>query len=845
MKKTATTTTANLLKKALDKSQELSNRDSDIEKFYDGAAQSVIPVKDVKNGIIITTDNRYIGVIEVLPINYEKMERKDKIKIINKFKDFFKADFYKFGFKIVSDSSDTSELIRNIRKQNKNIKDEKVKNCLLDYINFVKTLGSRGAVVKRYYFIYEYNGLDGEKANKFEDIAIHMQKKRNDVIAAFSNCGNPCVTYDSIEEQTYATLDFIYRFFNKKSYKSEGLEERQSRLKDDFYDFNYTYNADKKVTIPDLVAPKGIYFINRNYVYMDGRYYTYIGITGDGFPEQVNAAWLECFMYGQYVDIDINCIKYPTDSTKTLLKGYNSITKSSVNEAIERRQRRAERLLRKYQNNTTVFNRMSSGEDLYRMSIVLTISADTLEETAEVARMLRKHIKEQLALGYDDAFLCSEEYFQLTMPFLVFPPKLFSRLKHDMLSSDLASLYPFVAYQLNDPKGFVMGINDENYSLISLNPFDTSKYFNANISILGTSGAGKTFTEELIGRRMFFNGARCFYIIPKKGYNDYYAGCQAIGGLFISFMPGSTDCINPLEIRPEGKADLSRIDENTKQEKGSWLSHKITSLCCWINLLLKNRSLSLAENNALTECLMEVYKTKGITSDNTSIYKDLSTGEIKEMPILGELLEETEKRPVLEDISGVIRRFVTGPASNMNGQTNVDLASNRYIVFDVDEDLISEELFSGFLYLAFDCVYAMVKSNIFSRDFVFLDELWKMMIVEAAATQVHNMVKLIRAYGGSTVVATQEMGDYKKSAGEKGISVLNNSELNLYLYMKPEDLQVAAELMNLTEKDKEDIESLVKGKGLLKSHNNTLKIQILPSELELNTLTTDINNRSA
>lgn len=211
---------------------------------------------------------------------------------------------------------------------------------------------------------------------------------------------------------------------------------------------------------------------------------------------------------------------------------------------------------------------------------------------------------------------------------------------------------------------------------------------------------------------------------------------------------------------------------------------------------------------------------------------------------MGDLLEETLKKPDLKEVSGAIKQFVTGPASNMNGQTNIDLSKHRYVVFDVDEDLISEDLFSAFLYLAFDFVYAQVKADIYSRDFVFLDEVWKMMVVPSAAKQVRNMVKLIRAYGGSTVVATQEMGDFKKSAGEMGMAVLNNSELNLYLYMKPEDLKVTAEIMGLLKKDMSDIEELVKGKGLLKSHNNTLKLSILPSELELKTFTTDINHRA-
>ena len=79
--------------------------------------------------------------------------------------------------------------------------------------------------------------------------------------------------------------------------------------------------------------------------------------------------------------------------------------------------------------------------------------------------------------------------------------------------------------------------------------------------IMGVAGAGKTFTEQLIGRRMFLNGTRCFFLIPKKGH-EYLPGCESVDGTYIKLRPGSTDCINIMEIRPEGEIDRSVLNDD-------------------------------------------------------------------------------------------------------------------------------------------------------------------------------------------------------------------------------------------------------------------------------------------
>ena len=392
-----------------------------------------------------------------------------------------------------------------------------------------------------------------------------------------------------------------------------------------------------------------------------------------------------------------------------------------------------------------------------------------------------------------------------------------------------------------DQGGFVLGQNLQTGSVVAINPFNTHTYKNANIVIAGTSGSGKTFTELLMGRRAFLSGLGTYYILPVKG-EEYRDAVLSLNGQYIMLQPGSKACINIMEIRPENAfiTDGTESGQEKNEQSRPLLAKKIQSLSVFIELLQSSGDapLTSSEKNKLNALLMEVYGQFGINNDNNSIYDE--DGNLKQMPTLSmlyyALLEDTE----LKRLATLLIPFVQGSCRNLDGQTNVNL-KNRCIAFDVNEDNIGKDLLPALMYIAFDCVYDLVKGDKDNFDMIFLDEVWKMMTNKACAEQVKSLVKLIRGYGGGVIMATQDLYDFTNDPGGFGVAVLNNTKIKLILQLEHEEVGRVAELMKLTPNDKANIVQFSRGSGMLLSNNVKILVRMVATDLETKTFTTDLN----
>lgn len=177
-----------------------------------------------------------------------------------------------------------------------------------------------------------------------------------------------------------------------------------------------------------------------------------------------------------------------------------------------------------------------------------------------------------------------------------------------------------------------------NSSVAMLDIFDSSKYSNANMCVMGTSGAGKTYLLQLLALRHRCQGTQLFIIVPLKGHEFRRPARLSAGGTS-SFLPASQECVNIMEIRHRQRDVASKRDD-------SILADKIQKLHIFFTLIKHN--ITYEERHFLDNALVETYSRFGMTHENESLYDD--AGELKPMPCLADLyavLSETTETKLL------------------------------------------------------------------------------------------------------------------------------------------------------------------------------------------------------
>lgn len=269
--------------------------------------QDYLPIKDLKNGIIETADGRYIKILEVDPINFTLRSDEEQFNIISSFASWLKISPMRLQFKSITRKADSDRHIAMVRKELEQEGNPQCREMGEDYIKLIKDVGSREALTRRFFLIFQYEAVGRNENGDYAKIYGMLQTAEQNARAYFSQCGNSIVQPKDPDE---ATAEILYMFFNRRSCVDEPFASRVDRVVID------TMAARKKVIGVDPVphirmahflAPRGIDLTHRNYIIMDGLYYSFLYIRANGFPNRVRAGWMSSLINaGEGIDVDVH-----------------------------------------------------------------------------------------------------------------------------------------------------------------------------------------------------------------------------------------------------------------------------------------------------------------------------------------------------------------------------------------------------------------------------------------------------------------------------------------------------------------------------------------------------------
>lgn len=170
------------------------------------------------NGIIYTRDHRYVKVVEVVPVNFLLRSAQEQRSIIYSFISYLKIAPVKVQFKVLTKRADIDRHVESVRRELARESDPRCRALQEDYLQLIRQLGSREAITRRFFLVFEHEEMPGTRKGHEEEEAIaSLQTAARTTANYLRQCGNTVLLPESEDE---ATCEVLYNILCRKESKA-------------------------------------------------------------------------------------------------------------------------------------------------------------------------------------------------------------------------------------------------------------------------------------------------------------------------------------------------------------------------------------------------------------------------------------------------------------------------------------------------------------------------------------------------------------------------------------------------------------------------------------------------
>lgn len=549
---------------------------------------------------------------------------------------------------------------------------------------------------------------------------------------------------------------------------------------------------DNSGQIQDTIAPPAIE-VDFSDLKIGDTYFRTLYVVG--YPRYVSANWLSPLVNFNH-SLDIAMYIYPAESKDTLEQIRRRIAEmeAEISTDIQRGRIPQAATEAALEDAKSLQEQLVKGvERFYQFSLYITISDDSLKELNTITSQVQSTLG-SLLIVTKVASLTMEDAFKTTLPYC--RDKLL--VTRNMDTTAISTTFPFVSSELSDNKGTLYGINIHNDSLVI---FDRFSLENANMLVLATSGAGKSYFVKLEILRSLMFDTEAIIIDPE---NEYEMISRSVGGNYLAFSSSSPHKINPFQI--------AQPKDSTEDEMG----YKYLFLQSLLKIMIGQ--LSPVEDATLNRALLLTYRQKGITEDPTTHTLEAPRLEDLYRSLIG-MEEESAK-----GLAARLEKFVMGSLKGIfDQQSNIALDS-KVTVFTLRE--LADEIRPIVMFMILDYIWTKVRKDL-KRRLLVVDEAWYLMRFEDSAKVLQGFVKRARKYFLGVTVISQNVDDFLNSP--YGKAIVTNSALQLLFKQSPAAIEQVADVFYLSQGERHMILSANVGEGLFFAGQNHVAIRVISS----------------
>lgn len=407
-------------------------------------ASSYLPVSQIRNGVIKTKDESYIKIIEILPINFLLRSASEKRNIIYSFTSYLKIAPPNLQFKILSKKADIKDYIEKIRREAEQETDERCRTLQEDYAKLLTQLGTREAITRRFFLIFEYP-LSGTKSVNERDMFLYLQSAVQTAKKYLAMCGNVVLEH---KNETRFCVEVFYQLLNRDTSLKATLDERIEKVRKHYILENGKESV-AEIPVTELIAPNSLNFKSYKYVIVDGVYHAYLYIPSGRYRSRVPAGWLSLLINaGEGIDIDVFFFRQDKNKSMERIGRRIRLNRSKIKDTFDSNSD-FDSLSESIQAGYYLKRGLSGSEEFYYMSTLVTVTGHSARAVEWRSKEMIKLLNSQ-DIGVSRCLFGEEQGFLSSLPLLCLDKRIYERSKRNVLTSGAAACYPFTAYEIEE-----------------------------------------------------------------------------------------------------------------------------------------------------------------------------------------------------------------------------------------------------------------------------------------------------------------------------------------------------------------------------------------------------------
>ena len=197
-------------------------RSGGADSVYRDSIQAWLPVKNIIGGVVITKDNHFIKILEVLPVNIYLKSPADRQNIITAFASYLKIAPDSMQFQARTLPADTADYVRQMEEYAKSEGNEFCREMIEDNIREIGQGIASEAIRHRFFLVFQYEPRMRAKRNNVRAIVERLNEEADTARRYLDVCEL------EVLEPRYSdnfTLKLLYEIINKKTSQRVALPD--------------------------------------------------------------------------------------------------------------------------------------------------------------------------------------------------------------------------------------------------------------------------------------------------------------------------------------------------------------------------------------------------------------------------------------------------------------------------------------------------------------------------------------------------------------------------------------------------------------------------------------------